>query len=98
MRRREFITLIGGAALAGPLTGHAQQPERVRRIGVLVDDESLAHMNMNMFVQRLGELGWTEGRNIRIDHRMHWAVSAAMTEAAVELVASPPVITLGKTT
>jgi ABC-type uncharacterized transport system substrate-binding protein len=98
MRRRELMALVGGAALAGPLTGRAQQPERVRRIGVLVDDESLGHMNMNMFVQGLAELGWTEGRNIQIDHRMHRAVSAALNDAAVELVALKPDVILAKTT
>jgi hypothetical protein len=72
VKRREFITVLSGAAAAWPLAAHAQQPDRKRRIGVLTvntegDPEyraSIAH-----FVQGLASLGWTEGRNIQIDHR-----------------------------
>ena len=71
MKRREFITLLGGAA-AWPLAARAQQAEQVRRIGVLIaftekDRESKARLAA--FRQRLQELGWTEGRNVRIDIR-----------------------------
>jgi putative ABC transport system substrate-binding protein len=76
MRRREFITLLGSAAAVWPLAGRAQQPERVRRIGVLfslaVDDtESVARRAA--FEQALKALGWINGGNVRIDYR--WAGS-----------------------
>jgi putative ABC transport system substrate-binding protein len=74
MRRREFITLLGGAAVAWPLAARAQQPGRMRRIGVLVatgenDPEMKAYLAG--FTQGLAELGWTDGRNLRVDVR--WA-------------------------
>jgi putative ABC transport system substrate-binding protein len=69
MRRRELITLLGGAAFSWPLGAHAQQPERMRRIGVLTgraeDVESLGWVEA--LRQRLKELDWSDGRNIRID-------------------------------
>ena len=64
MRRRDFISLIGGAATAWPLAAGAQQ-ERVRRIGVLMnlaEDDPEASARISSFVQRLSQLGWTEGR------------------------------------
>ena len=71
MRRREFITLVGGAA-AWPLVVRAQQGERMRRIGVFfpgaADDPEYQARNA-AFLQGLGELGWTVGRNVQIDHR-----------------------------
>jgi putative ABC transport system substrate-binding protein len=91
MRRRQFITLIGGA-VTWPLTTRAQQPEGQRRIGVLV---GLAEDNPNM-VERLTALrqglarrGWSEGRNIRIDYRYAPAGANAQT-LAKELVALQP--------
>jgi putative ABC transport system substrate-binding protein len=74
MQRRDFITLLGGAAAAWPLAAHAQQGERVRRIGVLMEppeDDSEGKAHLTGFTQALGELGWIEGRNLRIDVR--WA-------------------------
>jgi putative ABC transport system substrate-binding protein len=71
MRRREFITLLGGAA-AWPLAARAQQPERVRRIGVLsirAESDVDWRANIKMFQHRLQELGWTDGRNIQINYR-----------------------------
>jgi putative ABC transport system substrate-binding protein len=75
MQRREFITLLGGAAAAWPLTAGAQRVDRVRRIGVL---NGTAPTGQNpaayaAFLRRLGELGWTDGRNVRIEVR--WANS-----------------------
>jgi putative ABC transport system substrate-binding protein len=73
MRRREFIPLLGGAAL-WPLAARAQQSERVRRIGVLTpwrEDDPEARAWLSAFLQRLAELRWNEGRNVRMDVR--WA-------------------------
>ena len=77
MRRREFIALIGGAA-AWPLVARAQQPEGVRRIGVLMHtaaDEPESQARLAAFMQGLQELGWAVGRNLRIDYR--WSVGDA---------------------
>ena len=71
MKRREFITLVGGAVAAWPLAAHAQQ-ERVRRLGFLgAATSAVGGTWLSALVQRLGELGWTEGRNLQIDAR--WA-------------------------
>ena len=70
MRRREFITLLGGAAAAWPLAARAQQGERMRRIGVLLPataDDSEYQARVGAFLQELALLGWTIGRNVRID-------------------------------
>jgi putative tryptophan/tyrosine transport system substrate-binding protein len=79
MRRREFITLMGGAAAAGwPLAARAQQAERVRRIGVFVylaTDDPESSLRLGAFRQGLQALGWTENRNIRIEiHRYSVAI------------------------
>ena len=94
MRRREFITLLGGTATAWPLVARAQQSERMRRIGVLMknlaadDPEGLARVTA--FAQGLQQLGWTDGRNVRIDAR--WAAGNAdnFRKYAAELVALAP--------
>ena len=72
MRRREFITLIGGAA-ALPLAARAQQPERTRRIGVLMgypEGDPQAQANVTALRRGLQNLGWIEGRNVQIDYRL----------------------------
>src|SRR5215475_708179 len=74
MKRRDFITLIGGTVIAWPLAARAQQGERMRRIGVLMgwhESDREAQSNLAAFVQELKQLGWTDGRNMRIDYR--WA-------------------------
>ena len=70
MRRREFIGLLGGAT-AWPLVARGQQPERMRRIGVLsgVEDDAEQRGRLAAFLQGLQQLGWTDGRNVRIDIR-----------------------------
>jgi putative tryptophan/tyrosine transport system substrate-binding protein len=77
VRRREFIALLGGgAAVAWPLAARAQQPDRVRRIGVLMAsaaDDSESQARIAAFLQGLQQLGWTDGRNVRIDTR--WATT-----------------------
>src|SRR5215471_11030670 len=92
MRRREFITLIVGAAVVWPLTASAQQGERVRRIGVLLggaEDDEEFQTRMAVFREELQRLGWTEDRNVRIDIRSA-AVGAQAQAQAKELVASLP--------
>jgi len=71
MNRRTFISLLGGAAAAGPLAARAQQSERTRRIGVLmgVSDDAEGQARVKGLQQGLQELGWIEGRNVRIDYR-----------------------------
>ena len=72
VRRREFITLLGGAAVAWPLAARAQQGERVRRIGLLtsvIETDPDFQARLRAFRQALQQLGWTEGRNVRIDYR-----------------------------
>ena len=93
MRRREFITLLGSAAVAWPLAGRAQQGERVRRVGMLLPatvDDSEYPVLVNAFVQRLQQLGWTEGRNVRIDTRWAGGGADANRKFAEELVALAP--------
>ena len=89
MRRREFITLLGGAA-AWPLAAHAQQAERMRRIGVLMgwnETDREAQSNLAAFVRELQQLGWTDGRNMRIDYRWSDGNVNRMQIFAKELVA-----------
>ena len=96
MKRREFITLLGGAAAAWPRAARAQKPERMRRIGVLLPaspDDAVFQARVETFVQELARLGWTTGRNIQIDIR--WASTNAneIRRHAAELAAlSPDVI------
>ena len=102
MKRREFITLLGGAAAAWPLAARAQQAERVRRIGVLlpaVADDPEWQARVGAFLQALAHLGWTIGRNVRIDIR--WATTNAgeIRRHAAELAAlAPDVILAGGAT
>jgi putative tryptophan/tyrosine transport system substrate-binding protein len=89
MRRREFITLLGGAA-AWPLAAWAQQGERVRRIGVLMNvaaDDPEGQARLTAFVQGLQQLGWTDGRNVRIDYRWGGGDADRIRRYAAELVA-----------
>jgi len=93
MKRREFITLLGGAA-TWPLAARAQQDQRVRRIGVLMGDfpenAPEGRTVAAAFREELQKLGWTEGRNIRIDSRWAAADIEAMQRFAKELVGSQP--------
>src|SRR5262245_11713019 len=100
-RRRQFITLIGGVAAAWPLPARAQQPERVRRIGVLMPlaaDDTEGQVRNAAFLQGLQELGWTVGRNLRLDYR--WAAGDAdrLRSYAAELVALAPDVILASGT
>ena len=97
MRRREFITLLGGAATTWPLAAHAQQPERVRRIGVLMAlsaNDPEAQARVAAFLQGLQELGWSVGRNVIVDIRWSTGNSADTRKNAMELVALAPDVIL----
>jgi ABC-type uncharacterized transport system substrate-binding protein len=94
VKRRKFITLIGAAAAGWPLAARAQQPERVRRIGMLTagidpGDPDL-QANMAAFLQGLQQLGWTEGRNVRIDYRWGLGNAENIRKYAAELAALAP--------
>jgi ABC-type uncharacterized transport system substrate-binding protein len=93
MRRRDFITLLGGAAAAWPLMARAQQPERMRRIGVVMayaGSDPNGQVQVAAFRQALQKLGWIEGRNIRIDFRYASDDSARVRALAVELLGLRP--------
>jgi putative ABC transport system substrate-binding protein len=95
--RRDFITLLGGAAVAWPLAARAQQSERMRRIGVLVNlpaDDPQAQVRNAALLQGLQELGWTVGRNLRIDYRWGAGNADNVRKFAAELVALAPDVIL----
>jgi len=97
MRRREFITLVGGAAVAWPLDASAQQPARMRRIGSLMGqaaDDPVAQIRNAAFLQGLQELGWTVGRNTQIEYRWAGGDANRMRRYAAELVALAPDVIL----
>ena len=101
MRRREFITLLGGAAVAWPPPLIAQQPERMRRIGIILPaaaDDAGFQVWVGAFLQALAQLGWTIGRNVRID--THWATTnaAEIRRHAAELAALAPDVILASGT
>jgi len=101
MRRREFITLLGGAAAAWPLAARAQQPERMRRIGMLVlytEGDSTGQTRVAAFRQALQQSGWTEGRNVSIDYR--WGIGDAerARTSAADLVTLAPDVIVGNGT
>jgi putative tryptophan/tyrosine transport system substrate-binding protein len=99
MRRREFIRLLGGAA-AWPLAAHAQQRERMRRIGVIMNassDDADGQARVVAFVQALQELGWTDRRNARIDIRWGAGDAERYRRYAEELVALAPDVILAPT-
>ena len=97
MRRRKFISLLGGAAVAWPLLAGAQQGERMRRIGVLMitaADDPEGQARISAFLQGLHQLGWTDGRNVRLDYRWTAANADEIRKYATELVALAPDVIL----
>jgi hypothetical protein len=97
MKRREFITLVGGAAAAWPLTARAQQPDRMRCIGVLMNlaaDNREAQARIAAFLQGLQQLGWTDGGNVRIDYRWAAGDTGRFQRYAEELLALAPDVIL----
>src|ERR1700716_3321585 len=100
MRRREFITLLGGAA-AWPLAAQAQQKSRLRRIGVLMGlsaEDKEDQLRVKAFESTWPELGWIEGRNIHVDYRWASGDMALMRSHASELAANPPEVILAEGT
>jgi putative ABC transport system substrate-binding protein len=102
MRRREFIGGILGSAATWPLAARAQQGEQMRRIGVLTSgaaaDDPDGQVRSAAFVQGLQQLGWTDGRNIRIDYRWGAGDADNMRKYAAELVALAPDVILASGT
>ena len=100
LRRREFIVTLGGAA-AWSLAAHAQQPDRMRRIGVLMNlaaDDAEGQARIAAFVQALQRLGWSDGRNLRIDHRWAAGDTDRFHRYAEELLALAPDVILAAAT
>jgi len=101
MRRREFITLIGGVGTSWPLVAQAQQHDEVRRIGVIVNeaaDDPEAQATVAAFKQTLQQLGWNEGRNLQIDLRGAADNPERMQAFAKELIALQPHVILTRST
>ena len=101
MRRREFITLLGGAATTWPLAARAQQPEQMRRIGVLMNavaDSPQGHARIVAFQQTLQQLGWSEGRNVQIDIRWGGDDVERDRRYAAELIALAPNVVMASST
>jgi putative tryptophan/tyrosine transport system substrate-binding protein len=101
MRRREFVTLLAGAAVAWPFNARAQQPEQIRRIGFLhliAETDPEAQGQDTAFRKRLDELGWIDGRNVHIDYRWGAGNVSHMQLFAKELVRLNPDVLVGITT
>jgi len=101
MRRREFITLIGGAAAGWPLAARGQRPDRVRRVGVLMavaESDPDVQKGIAIFRQKLRELGWSDGHNIRIDIRWGGGDVELIQTLAKELVDPQPDVLVGHST
>jgi ABC-type uncharacterized transport system substrate-binding protein len=95
MRRREFITLFGGAAVAWPLAARAQQPDRIRQVGVFVGlasnaDDSIARETIGPFSEAMQAAGWMEGKNVRLHYRFDGGDPTKINESAAELVTLAP--------
>jgi ABC-type uncharacterized transport system substrate-binding protein len=101
MRRREFIALLGSTAVGWPLVARAQQPERMRRIGVLMNlaaDDPEGQARSAAFLHALQQLGWSDGRNVRIDYRWAAGDAAHFRRYTEELLALAPDVILAAST
>jgi putative ABC transport system substrate-binding protein len=95
LRRRDFISLLGGAAAAWPVAGRGQQRKRMRRVGMMLPPEDAeGQARVGAFLQELGRLGWAIGRNLRIDIRWGEATAADFRRRAAELAALAPDVIL----
>src|SRR5215470_19919109 len=100
MNRRDFISLLGVAALGWPLAARAQQAAQVRRIGVLMpfaEDHPVGQTRVAAFVQGLQQWGWTDGRNARIDYRWSAGDADHIRKLAMELIALGPEVVMAFT-
>src|SRR5262245_24226754 len=100
IERRKFLATLGGAAAAWPIAGRAQQRERMRRIGLLMNgaaDDPETQARLTAFVQGLQQLGWTDGHNVRIDYRWGRGDTDRFRQYAAELVALAPDVILAVT-
>jgi ABC-type uncharacterized transport system substrate-binding protein len=101
VRRRDFISLVASGAAVWPLPGQAQQADRVRRIGVLMpfsENDAEGKLELAGFAQQLQELGWADGRNLRIDYRWSAGDPARMQTLAKELIALQPDVIFARST
>jgi ABC-type uncharacterized transport system substrate-binding protein len=102
VKRRELITLLGGAAVAWPLSARAQQPDRIRRVGLLIglaEDDPDSKARLGAFRQGLEQLGWSEGRNIHLDVRYVLPANEQQAQMlAKELLAASPDLVVAQTT
>ena len=101
MKRREFITLLGGAAAAWPLAARAQQPAQIRRVGMLIgytENDPETQARLAAFRQAFEQLGWKEGRSVRIDYRFAPATPEQAQLFAKELVVLHPDVLVGNST
>src|SRR5262249_37736296 len=101
MNRRAFITLLAGAAAAWPLAARAQQPERIRRIGVLIpfaESDTEAQMRLRAFEETFRGLGWVDGHNVRIERRWASGDSGRIRAFAKELTGLEPDVILAHST
>jgi putative tryptophan/tyrosine transport system substrate-binding protein len=97
MKRREFITLIGGATAVWPVAAYAQKSDQVRRVGVIMgfaENDEVWRAYLVNFRQGLQELGWTDGRNIRFDYRFTGDSEELMRSMAEEVAALQPDVIL----
>jgi putative ABC transport system substrate-binding protein len=99
MKRRQFITLIGGTAIAWPLAANAQQGERMRHVGVLISltaDDPQSKARVTAFLRACRAFGWADGRNLSIDYRWGGGDVSRMRSYAAELIAlAPDVVVAG---
>jgi ABC-type uncharacterized transport system substrate-binding protein len=101
MRRREFITILGGAAAIWPLSALAQQPERMRRITVLVgldEQDSEAQKRIKAFRAGMRDLGWIEGRNIQIEYRFAGGNLESINKYVAEVIGLTPDVIVANST
>jgi ABC-type uncharacterized transport system substrate-binding protein len=101
MRRREFIALLSGAAVAGPFAANAQQTSRARRVGILIpysQNDKDSQIQNSAFISALQQLGWTDGQNLQIDALWTNGDTSKIAPLAKELVAREPAVILARAT